>query len=87
MANEFIPRLTIRDASDEALIFAALVDFAHKSAAGLAFDLKHLPALRRTVELLEAVKDSGIQRVANETFGPVPSDEEIAEELRNLGNE
>lgn len=85
MASEFTPRLTIRDASDEALIFAALVDFAHKSAAGLSVDIGQLPTLRRVTELLECVRDNALGRAANEEFGPIPSDEEIAEELRNLG--
>lgn len=85
MASEFIPRLTIRDARDEALIFAALVDMAHKSTVRMSVDVSEIDTLRRTVELLECVRDNAIQRAANEEFGPVPSDEEIAEELRNLG--
>ncbi len=85
MASEFFPRLTIRDPRGEAFIFPAPVDMAHKSTVRMSVDVSEIDTLRRTVELLECVRDNAIQRAANEEFGPVPSDEEIAEELRNLG--
>lgn len=79
-----IPRITVPDSEDAATVTVALMHYAHRIAARCTAngDLDHfINELRRTVDLLETVVHDQAQRVAEGQFGPVPTDEEITEEL------
>lgn len=80
-----IPRISIPDPRDEALIAAALVDYAHKSCDMIIMGRTNkIEQLSRAAALLQAVYDGAEAHHAEAKFGPVPSDDDLSEALENM---
>jgi hypothetical protein len=83
MGDSFIPRIAFENADDESTVFLALAHYVRHLVGHIT--IGHLGAvdeLSRTASLMKEIHENAHTR---QEFGPIPSDEEIAEELRNLG--
>lgn len=87
MTEEFMPRIVVTNDDDAATVGAALIMYVqHISARAIALgDLESwIPEVRRSVDLLETVRDAAIQKEASARFGPMPDDAEMAEQLEKF---
>lgn len=84
------PRIVVPDSDDMGTVVAALVQYSHGvvARAMLNGDFSGMIDEQKIViGLLEDLRDQAVTDRAAEVFGAVPSDEEIAQALREYGKE
>ena len=81
MAESFIPRIAFENEDDESTVYLALLHYARTLTGSMLMGrMGAVSELAHTVELLKEIHESAHTR---QTFGPIPSDEELAEFLEN----
>lgn len=90
MRNPMQPRIVVPDGDDMATVVAALVQYTHgvSARAMLNGDFSHMiDELQISVGLLETLRDQARSEHATEVFGPMPSDEQLAESIEKFREE
>jgi hypothetical protein len=79
-----IPRVTVPDPRDMALIWRALVQLSDDAVTQIQMgELEYVGILSRASQLLVSIRDAEQQ----DPFGPVPTDEDIARALEDFGGD
>lgn len=88
--NRMVPRIVVPNDDDAELIASALVGYLHAVFARVQLTGDIIGAVengRRAIDLLGVVVDNATEQEAKRAFGPMPSDEDMAEQLKKFREE
>ena len=81
MSDSFIPRIAFENDDDQATVYLALVHYArHQTGNVLMGRMGAVSELANAASLIKEIQESAHAR---ETFGPIPSDEDLSAFLEN----
>lgn len=82
MAESFIPRIAFENEDDQSTVYLALVHYArHQTGNILMGRMGAVSELANAASLIQEIQEAAHTR---ETFGPIPSDDEIADALAQM---
>lgn len=80
--SDFVPRIAVRDADDEALIAACLLNYIRHSLGHVMMGERNaIPKFTRAAALLDALYQGAADKIIQEQ---VPTDDEIRETLEKF---
>lgn len=88
--NPMVPRIIVSNDDDAELIATALVGYLHSVFARVQLTGDIFTAVengRRAIDLLGCVVDNATDQEAKRAFGPLPSDEDMAEQVEKFRKE
>jgi hypothetical protein len=82
-----VPRIVVPDEEDRATVVAALIQYSHgvvHAASGFGDIGRFIHEQRIIVELMEELVEQAREDAVRDTFGPLPSDQDIAEAVEEF---
>lgn len=81
MSNAFIPRIAFENEDDESTVYLALLHYARTLTGNMLMgSMGAVSELAHAVELIKEISESAHAR---QTFGPIPTDEDLSAFLEN----
>lgn len=81
MPESFIPRIAFENSDDETTVYLALVHYARHQTGNIL--LGRMGAVSELANAASLIKEILENEHARETFGPIPTDEDLAEFFEN----
>ena len=81
MSDSFVPRIAFENRDDEATVYLALVHYIrHQTGNVLMGRMGAVAELANAANLVKEIQENAHAR---ETFGPIPTDEDLSKFLEN----